>query len=281
MGNCMVQVIIPVYNSSKTLDKCLNSLLNQTFTDWQAIIVDDASRDNSREILEAYAAKDSRLRIICQPAYGGSSVARNTALAEVSAPYVAFLDSDDYWEPQMLENMVSYTLEYNCDVVQCRFIYDFPGGRTFLPAGAFPRKVVLNGKKLRKIYLRMMTGINMNHVCMKLIRADLLKELRFDTTLPTAEDLELCVRLFGNVEKYCFTDEAMYHYCRYESSITGSSMSFKTRLDCNRRVARVMAGQLKKWGMDTPVYKCLTYMRPYIIIISKIYRIIREKILKK
>ena len=276
-----VQIVTPVYNSSKTLKKCLDSLLNQTFKAWQVILVDDASKDNSLEVIKEYALKDKRIKFIALEKNGGSSNARNQALKIIDAEYVAFLDSDDYWEPQMLERMINQAKEYDCDVVQCRFIYDFPGGRIFLPAGAFSKEQVLEGKKLRKVYRRMMTGINMNHVCMKLIRAELIKGLSFDTSLSTAEDLELCVRLFAKVKKYSFITDVMYHYCRYETSLTGSSMPFKTRLNSNRAVAKVMAAHLKKWGINTPCYKLLTYLRPYTIIISKVIRIIREKILKK
>ncbi len=281
MPEYVVQIVTPVYNSSKTLKKCLDSLLNQTFRDWQVILVDDASKDNSLELINQYIKADERIKCISLEKNGGSSNARNQALKIIDAEYVAFLDSDDYWEPQMLENMISQAKKYDCDVVQCRFIYDFPGGRTFLPKGAFSKEQVLEGKKLRKVYRRMMTGINMNHVCMKLIRSELISGMYFDTSLPTAEDLEFCVRLFDKVKKYSFITDVMYHYCRYETSLTGSAMPFKTRLNSNRKVSRVMAKHLKPWGINTVGYKLLTYFRPYTIIVSKIIRIIREKILKK
>ena len=281
MSEYKVQIIMPVYNSAKTLCKCLDSLLAQTYKNWQVIIVDDCSKDNSLEIIHKYQKEDDRFRLIALEKNAGASNARNVALEVLDAQYTAFLDSDDYWEPIMLETMIGIAEEKDCDVVQCRFIYDFPGGRQHLPAGAFKEDVLLEGKDLKKVFRRMMTGINMNHVCMKLIRTSLIKDLRFDTSLPTAEDLEMCVRIFDGVKRYCFTSAVMYHYCRHETSLTGSGLSFKKKLSSNIHVSKVMVKHLEKWGMNNLFYQFLTLARPYTIIGSKVFRIIREKLLKE
>ena len=230
MSDYRVQIIIPVYNSEKTLAKCLDSIKNQSFENWQVIAVDDKSTDNSLEILNSYAASDKRFKIIAAEKNGGASVARNIALKLADSEYTAFLDSDDYWEPDMLETLVSKAEHHNCDVVQCRYIYDFQGGKQYLPKGAFGKDVFLEGKAMKKVFLKMMTGINMNHVCMKLVKTSLLKDLSFDTTLPTAEDLDFCVKIFENAKSYYFTTKVMYHYCRWENSLTGNGLSLKQRL---------------------------------------------------
>ncbi len=95
-------IIIPVYNVEPYLRECLDSVLNQTFGDWEAICVNDGSTDGSASILEEYAEKDSRFKIISQP-NGGLSAARNTGLKAAEGEYVLFLDSDDWLEPQALE----------------------------------------------------------------------------------------------------------------------------------------------------------------------------------
>lgn len=281
MENYMVQVVIPVYNAEKTLRKCLDSLKNQTFQNWQAIVVDDASTDNSVKIIEEYAEADSRFVCVKREKNGGgASKTRNTALRQLNAEYTAFLDSDDYWEQEMLAVLTSKAKEFDCDVVQCRFIYDFPNGKQVLPKGAFPENIYLEGKGLKKVFTRMMTGINMNHVCMKLIRTSLLRGLTFDTSLQTAEDLEFCIRLFGGVKRYYFTTDVLYHYCRNDESLTGKGLPFVKRFAANREVARRMVKALPAWDMDCAFYKFLSFARPYIIIASKIFRIIREKLVK-
>lgn len=274
-----IQVVIPVYNAEKTLRDCLDSLKNQTYTDWQALIVDDASGDGSYDIIREYENGDERFRCFRKNENGGASAARNFALSQLSADYTAFLDSDDYWDASMLEHLMAQTEQTNCDVCQCRYIYDFPGGKSVLPKGAFPESVVLSGKGLRRVYRRMMTGINMNHVCMKLIRTELIKDLRFDPTLKTGEDLKFCIQLFGRVKTYAFIDEVLYHYRRVESSLTNKGLSGKEKLSANRRIARDMVAALPSWGIDTVFYRTLSYIRPYIITVSKIFRMLREKLL--
>lgn len=277
MENYTVQIIIPVYNASKYLKRCLDSLKAQTFEGWQAILVDDGSKDNSAEIISEYAANDNRFRYFRQN-NSGVAVTRNNALDKLDAQYVAFLDSDDYWEADMLECLYGKAKEYDADVVQCRYMYDYSSGKQELPKGAFDKDVMLEGEDLKKVYFRMMTGINMNHVCMKLIKTSVIGDLRFDTSLRTAEDLHFCVRLFKNVRKYCFINKALYHYCRNEDSITGKGLPFIKKLQANRYVSREMANTLAYWGIDTFGYRFLTYARPYTIIFSKIIRIIKEKI---
>ena len=116
MSEYKVQIIMPVYNSSKTLCLCLDSLLAQSFKDWQVIMVDDCSTDNSLEIIHKYQKDDDRFRLIALKKNSGASNARNAALEVVDAEYVAFLDSDDYWESTMLETMIGISEEKNCDV---------------------------------------------------------------------------------------------------------------------------------------------------------------------
>lgn len=277
--NLFIQVIIPVYNSEKTLRKCLDSLINQTYKNWQAIIIDDASNDSGVNIIEEYINADSRFYLIKKDENAGAADSRNKGLEILDSDYAAFLDSDDYWEPDMLKKMVDKAKEYDCDVVQCRFIYDFPNGKKVLPKGAFKEDVFLENKMLKKVFIKMMTGINMNHVCMKLIRTSLIRNIRFDTSLRTAEDLEFSIKLFSNVKKYYFLNEVFYHYVRNQESLTGRGLSFSEKLQANRKVSKRMLEALPLWNMNKFYYKIMSLMRPYVIIISKIFRIIREKIL--
>ena len=273
-----IQIIIPVYNAEKFLRPCLDSVRAQTFTEWEAIIIDDGSTDKSREIIEEYHELDPRFTYIFKEENSGVSKTRNLALSKLTGEYTAFIDADDYWESEMLEEMVNKVYEYNCDVVQCRFMYDFANGKKVFPTGAFSDDILLEGKGMKKVYKRMMTGINMNHVCMKLIRTDIIKDLRFDTELKTAEDLKFCVEMFSGVEKYYFINKPMYHYRRSDTSLTGSGLPANEKIKANKAVAKVMKEHLEQWGMDNIFCRSLCTFRHYIIAMSKIYRTIREKI---
>ena len=278
MNQPKVQIIVPVYNAEEYLRECLDSLKAQTYTNWEAIIIDDASKDSSVDIIKEYAQADNRFTYIAQKENKGVSKTRNLALSMLTEKYTAFIDSDDYWEKDMLFSLVKRAEETGSDVVQCRFIYDFPGGRTYLPRGAFNKDTELSGKKLKKVYLRMMTGINMNHVCMKLIRTELLCDIRFNAELKTAEDLQFCVRLFEKVRKYSFINKAMYHYRRVETSLTGKGLGGREKLAANAAVSKDMKKALSSWGMDTPLFRIICDIRPGVITVSKIFRMVREKI---
>ena len=112
----VVSVIIPVYNVQAYLKNCLDSLTAQTFTDWEAICVDDGSTDDCPKILKQYAQKDSRFKIITQQNQG-LSVARNTGFPHIRGSYVYFLDSDDAMHPKLLEYAYRRACQHNADVV--------------------------------------------------------------------------------------------------------------------------------------------------------------------
>lgn len=116
-----VSVIVPIYKVEKYLRNCLDSLLNQTYPYWEAILVDDGSPDNCGKICDEYAAKDSRFKVIHKE-NGGLSSARNAALPHISGEYIFFLDSDDFLHYQALAKLMKLACEFNADIVQCDFI---------------------------------------------------------------------------------------------------------------------------------------------------------------
>lgn len=121
---CKVSVIIPVYNAAKYLRECLDSILNQTLRDIEVICVDDGSTDNSLTILSEYANKDSRVKII-QQKNQFAGVARNNGMRKARGEYLAFIDSDDFFELDGLENLYSLCIKYNLDFVKCSsFVFD-------------------------------------------------------------------------------------------------------------------------------------------------------------
>ncbi len=111
-----VSVIIPVYNVERFIARCLDSVLDQTYTDWEAICVNDGSPDGSRAILAEYEARDTRIKVIDKE-YGGPSDARNAGMACACGEYVVFLDSDDFIHPQTLEFSLALAQQNGSDLV--------------------------------------------------------------------------------------------------------------------------------------------------------------------
>lgn len=106
--NDLVSIITPSYNSSKFIEDCVHSVLLQTYSNWEMIIVDDFSKDNSRDIITQLSAKDDRIAIRFLNKNVGAAEARNVAIRKAKGKYIAFLDSDDIWNPKKLERQISF-----------------------------------------------------------------------------------------------------------------------------------------------------------------------------
>jgi len=115
-----ISIIIPIYNEEKYLRRCLNSVQNQTFTEWQAICVDDGSTDNSGKIVKEYAAKDKRF-VVVHKKNGGQSDARNVGVDLAKGEFVLYLDSDDFIHPQTLELLHKFAIDNDADMVVFKF----------------------------------------------------------------------------------------------------------------------------------------------------------------
>ena len=115
-NNTKISIILSVYNVEKYLNECLDSILNQTFKDFELICINDSSTDNSLNILNEYAEKDSRVKIITQP-NGGLSSTRNSGMQNASGDYLLFLDSDDYFETTFAQKLYNKAVENDADIV--------------------------------------------------------------------------------------------------------------------------------------------------------------------
>ena len=145
MQNPKVSIIVPVYNAEKYLERCVNSLRNQTLKDIEIILVDDSSTDASLEICNQMAIDDSRIKVI-HKANEGAGLARNAALAIASGEYIGFVDSDDFVEFNMFETLYDKAVMYSSDLVM--------SGVIFVDGNMFSEKVNVSVKHiLKKIHI--------------------------------------------------------------------------------------------------------------------------------
>lgn len=120
MQKGMVSIITPCYNGAKYISETIESVISQTYVDWEMIIVDDGSKDNSVEIIKTYSEKDNRIQLVQQP-NGGSSVARNKGISLCRGQYIALLDADDLWDSTFLEKQINYLKRKNAICVSCSY----------------------------------------------------------------------------------------------------------------------------------------------------------------
>jgi len=205
-----ISVIIPVYNVEKYLEKCIDSVLSQTFADFECILIDDGSPDNSGKICDEYAKKDERIKVIHQE-NGGASCARNAGLDVAQGAWITFIDGDDWADENYLKLMYSNAINNNCDLSLIGY-----------------RRVEDNGNIIsvveRKplIFPSVVTFkedlVNYNTKCCVvggwgfLYKAELSNDLRFNVKLKVGEDKVFAYFLAERVSKIVYDSTPCYNY---------------------------------------------------------------------
>ena len=205
----LVSIIIPAYNAENYIENCVNGILNESFSDFEIIIVDDGSKDSTPALCDKLAKKDSRVKVIHKP-NGGVSEARNTGIDAAKGQYISFVDADDRVTENHLESLVSTMRGNGADMVSASYIMEKSMGRThdFIYADkVFDKETIKN--ELLEIFREMD-----NAPWGKLFRADIIREhnVRFPKNVPYAEDSYFGVEYFKYIEKAVLSSEVVYYY---------------------------------------------------------------------
>ena len=211
-----VSVIVPVYNVEAFLDRCVRSVLAQTFPDFELILVDDGSTDTSGALCDALAREDARIRVIHQ-ANGGLSAARNRGIEAAGGTYLIFLDSDDYWDLGVLEALYRAAKQEDADLVLFPLHYETETGEA-QPAPAFPETGCYTGQNMLEMLCRLGTAQLVTAVN-RLARASLWEDLRFPEGR-FHEDEFTVHALYGRCRSAVLLDQPFYHYMQRQGSIT-------------------------------------------------------------
>lgn len=222
--NALISVIVPVYKVEQYLSKCVGSILNQTYPNLEVILVDDGSPDGSGAICDSFAARDSRVRVI-HKRNGGLSDARNAGIDMASGDYFAFVDSDDWVEPDAYETMLALAQKYDAKIV-CAGRYDEDSASGAQTLGLCPEKEeLISGKEAVRRILRW------EHMdssaCDKLYARELYADIRYPVGR-VVEDVATTYRLVLLAGNMAMLPKPVYHYCHREQSITTASVSEKT-----------------------------------------------------
>ena len=216
----LVSVIVPVYNVEPYLERCVRSVLAQTFADFELLLIDDGSTDNSGTMCDAFAAKDARIRVIHKP-NGGQSEARNLGIDLAVGDYIAFVDGDDYIEPNNLELLLTMLRENGCDVACGSVTNCYEGKR--IPQCSERVSFVCTGeealqKLLEAVYI---TGSH----CGKLMTRKAIGDHRFPLGKTYEDAFFLPAVLFYST--VAVTTEPIYNYWHRQNSTTTLPFSEK------------------------------------------------------
>ncbi len=216
-----ISVIVPCYNTEKYLQKCVDSILDQTYKNIELILVDDGSKDNTAAICDSYAVKDGRVRVI-HKVNGGASSARNVGLQAATGDYVAFADSDDWMVKQTFRYLLYLIAKYDadCAIGRTDIAYERNGVYYYKKIAKVPDKVSNSVEVTRSLFIY---GSGMYN---KLIKRSLFEGISFDEGVIN-EDEPMMLRLYLKMNTIAVAGIPTYFYRARENSVTRSRFSVK------------------------------------------------------
>lgn len=218
-----ISIIVPAYNVEKFINECLESVCNQTFTDLEIILINDGSTDKTPEICDSWARKDDRIRLFHQENKGLAQT-RNIGVSLATSPYIGFVDSDDYIEQDMFEQLFSVLQKYNVDIVVCGVFIDHPHKTRKTDKGG-RRKV----SKREAMYKLLYDARWHSFCCNKLYKRGAWNGIPFPTG-KLFEDFAVMHKVFDKGNLFAHTGSVLYHYRQHEQSI-GHKASPKKAID--------------------------------------------------
>lgn len=229
MDEKLVSVIIPAYNIEDYIGRCLDSIISQTYKNLEIIVVDDGSRDHTGEILDNYAKKDRRIKVIHKE-NGGVSSARNKGIEAAEGDYIGFIDGDDLIESEMYKTLVDLLEEENADIAHCGYQMVFPD-RIDYYHNTGKKKIQTTEEGLKDLLSGEMIEPGLVN---KIYKKELIKNCRLDETVKINEDLLMNYQLFKLSQKSVYYDITPYSYMIRSSSATGANSLITKREDALR-----------------------------------------------
>lgn len=213
MESPLISVIIPVYNTGKYLQQCLDSVIAQTYQNLDIVVVDDGSTDGSGDLCDQYAQRDERIRVLHKENTGVSS-ARNMGLIHAKANYLCFVDADDVILPDYVMYLYKLLISYQADISICGYV-----------KLANIDEYIDEEKEYIRVYQKQTALKDMIYKCnitsysyLKLYRKELLNDIYFDEELHVAEDFDFVYKCLLNTEKIVYGSKVLYIYRQHDES---------------------------------------------------------------
>lgn len=219
----LISVIIPVYGVERYLDRCLRSVVEQTYRNMEIILVDDGSPDHCPRMCDEWATKDGRIQVI-HKCNGGLTSARKAGFNIAQGEYVLFIDSDDYIDSSMVEELVEKAVDTGCDITLCSYTRET---NKSIPVYMSYKKDTLNPEELRDQYILPIIrpindGIVTNgFMCTKLYRRSKIKGSYFVSERKYyTEDIIFNIQIALDINGIAIVNKPLYHYCENQESLT-------------------------------------------------------------
>ena len=272
-----ISIIVPVYKAENVLAKCVDSVLAQTFADWELLLIDDGSPDGSGALCDDYAGQDDRVRAFHKP-NGGVSSARNLGMEEARGDLILFIDADDWIEPHTCETLLRALEEAGADSAGCAHWNIQPGGEKWAESGALPAGVYDAGAIRKGIVDRLLgqrlgkPGEVLNGFIWRFLfsRAIIIDhDIRFSGAY--LEDELFLMEYFCLAQKLAMVDEPLYYYLQNPASVTRNYLT--DYMDTFRRFLAAKEAVVERYGLegDDPQWRQSTCWAGLLIAIGNEY----------
>lgn len=265
--NDIVSVIIPIYNSEKNIKKCLESIINQTYTNLEIILIDDGSTDNSIEVCQEY--KDDRIKIYKEK-NSGPSTARNLGLKQCNGNYIVFVDSDDYIEKNMIEIMLKKIKSDDYDICICGY---------YLVSNSLKKKITItinNNKNFKEIVFDYKNNVY-GYLWNKMFKKNSI-EKKFREDISICEDELFLLDNSNYIKKFTFVKEPLYNYISNESSLINSCILSDKKISELDALIYIVNANVNRTTNN--IKKCM-FIHKYIYFLGIANKEQRRKIINK
>lgn len=257
----MVSIIVPIYQAEKFIGKCIDSILDQTYSDFELILVDDGSVDASYGICKSYAKRDNRLVLLHTENYG-SAHARNVGLRCAKGEYISFVDADDYLERDFLEKLVSGIQKFNADIAECDF-YLIEDGVKQIKLLQQNCVCELNGVQAMRAHISDQYCRQL--VWNKLYKKKVLQDIWF-VEGKTIDDEFWTYKVIGNADKVIHVSEQLYNYVQHKGSVMHQQYNIKRLQALEAQSLRLnyvseRFPELKSYAEQMLYFACMYHMQ--------------------
>lgn len=270
----LISIIVPIYNVAPYLERCINSIINQTYRNLEIILVDDGSTDGSSEMCDMFQQQDKRIKVI-HKMNGGLVSARKAGIVEAKGEYAAYVDSDDWIECDMYHQMVAQMILNNADIVTSGLFRNYPNDTVDefdnIQEGVYDLEKIKN--ELLPVFMYTgkfyEAGINI-HIYNKLFKRELLlkHQLRVDDVVRVGEDAALVYPYILDAKKIVVIHKCFYHYCIRQNSIMADG--YRDELKGYKYIYRIIKSQIEKYDMcRNNLMMQLNYFMIYMLLLKE------------
>lgn len=261
----MISVIVPIHNVEKYVNKCIESLIKQSYENIEIILVDDGSTDTSGARCDYYAAKDARIKVIHQRNKGLSG-ARNQGIECATGDWIMFVDGDDYVEPMFVECLYQEVILAQVDIAICNYVFRTEDGKEIKRGNysVVPRMSSFDNVDALLLFEDRRYGTFFDIVCNKIFKKSLFDDIRFPEGIALVEDISIIPDLYYKAKQISVISEKLYNYVYREGSLSNGSYSKEEDYRLRRPMMEKRLEKYITWDIKELIL--LQYIHMYSLI---------------